>query len=266
MNQIRHPSPGFLIVPGVACLLVSALGCWSTPASKADQYIATWGTMGASLPDQEQVQFFDQHFATTSDALCQALGHSDDAVRMSAAYVIGEIGERAKNAGPCLLARLRSEPDETVRMYLVEALSTIQFDSEEAVSFLTERFDSLDSENDPPHADNSYSEADEKITIAAALYVLTEGEMKDRYLRFVTDWLKPPPSDLSGPLLEGYWQRRWVAVTSLVAMPGAVEAVPLLESLRTEPGAQPWVDIHVPRALESVRKPLATEKKQGQSP
>jgi hypothetical protein len=253
MSPLRPQSLGGFMVAGAATVLASATGCWQSPQSKAEQYIADWDTRGASLPDKEQIRFFDNHLEATSAALCQALAHEDDSVRIGAAYVISEIGERAKLAGPGVLERLRIEPDETVRMYLVEALSSIGYDSDEAVSYLAKRFESLDSTNDPLHADYSYSEADEKITVAAALYVLSKDDAKPQYLRFVTDWLKAPPNELTGPLLEGYWQRRWVAVTSLDNMPGAVEAIPLLEGLRNEPGAQPWVEVHVPRALEALR-------------
>jgi len=223
-------------------------------AGSTSELIAGWSEMGMWLPDQEQIKFLDQHFETAREPLCNALSHSDDSVRMRAAYVIAEIGQHAKAAGPRLLARFKNEPDELVRMYIVDALNAIDFNSDATVSVLTERLDSLDSTNVAPNADHSYAEVDERITIAAALYALTDDDTKKQYLTFVTDWLKPPPHDLRDSLLEGYWERRWIAVNSLERMPGAVEAIPMLESLRDEPDAKAWVDVHVPRVLAALRE------------
>lgn len=81
-----------------------------------------------------------------------------------------------------------------------------------------------------------------------------DAESKSRYFDFVTKWLDPPEDDLSGDLLEGYWERRWMAVNALEQMPDATDAIPKLESLEVEPNAKPWVDIHVPRVLGVLRR------------
>ena len=48
-----------------------------------------------------------------------------------------------------------------------------------------------------------------------------------------------------------------MAVNSLERMLGAVHAIPMLESLRDEPGAKPWVEVHVPRVLTALREDRA---------
>ena len=76
-----------------------------------------------------------------------------------------------------------------------------------------------------------------------------DADTKSEYFNFVTKWLNPAADDLSGDLLEGYWERRWIAVNSLEQMPDATDAIPKLESLKAEPNAKSWVDVHVPRVL-----------------
>jgi len=139
-------------------------------------------------------------------------------------------------------------------MYIVDALAAIGSDAEATLTALMERYASLESTSLPPTADGSYAEVDEKIAIAAALYALVSDDRRAEYLTFVTDWLRPPPPGLTDSLLEGYWERRWMAVVSLERMCGAVEAVPLLESLRSEPGRKAWVDVQVPRVLMALRE------------
>jgi HEAT repeat protein len=223
-------------------------------AATANEYIAGWDDMGMWLPNAKQIAFFRDNFEAAHASLRDALSHSDYSVRMRAAYVIGEIGDAAKSAGEDLLDRLTIEPNETIRMYVVDALNTIGYDTVMTVAALTKRFDALDAKNVPPSLDHSYAEVDEKITIASALYTMVDAELKPQYYTFVTQWLDPPDKDLAGDLLDGYWDRRWIAVNSLERMPGATDAIPKLESLQAEPDAKPWVDVHVPRVLAVLRK------------
>ena len=228
-----------------------------TPSRTADtfeEYIAGWGEMGMWLPDAEQINVFRTNFDSARRSLRDALSHSDHSVRMRAAYVLGEIGETAKPAGEELLARLAEEPDELVRIYIIDALNAIDYDTEAAVAVLAERYEALDGTNVPPNDDHSYAEVDEKITIASALYSFVDADSKSEYFDFVTKWLDPPDDDLRGDLLEGYWERRWIAVNSLEQMPDATDAIPKLESLKAEPKAKPWVHVHVPRVLGILRQ------------
>ena len=220
-----------------------------TPVQTPEQYMAGWGEMGMQLPDAEQVKVFRNNFDSTRGALRDALSHSNHSVRMRAAYVIGEIGETAKPAGAELLARFADEPDELVRIYIIDALNAIDYGTEAAVTVLAERYKALDGTNVPPNDDHSYAEVDEKIKVASALYSFVDADTKSEYFNFVTKWLNPAADDLSGDLLEGYWERRWIAVNSLEQMPDATDAIPKLESLKAEPNAKSWVDVHVPRVL-----------------
>ena len=87
-----------------------------------------------------------------------------------------------------------------------------------------------------------------------ALYNLTAGEEREEYLAFVTQWLRPASSDLNGARLEGYWERRLMAVRTLEDMPEASSAVPLLESMLLEDDAKSWVAVHVPRVLSVLKR------------
>lgn len=205
--------------------------------------------MGARLPDAPQIDFFRKNFDSARGALYAALSHPDRQLRMRAAYVIGEIGASAKPAGEDLLARLEVEPNEQIRIYIVEALSAMRYGTDAAISVLADRYAALDGTNVPPRANHSYAEADEKIAVASALYVLVKADApaKQDYFDFVTKWLNPPADELSRELLEGYWERRWMAVNALERMPDATEAIPKIEALRAEPNAKPWVEVQVPR-------------------
>jgi hypothetical protein len=53
----------------------------------------------------------------------------------------------------------------------------------------------------------------------------------------------------------GYWERRLMAVNSIEGMDGAVEAVPLLEAILKVKNAKSRVSLHLPRDLDTQRKP-----------
>jgi hypothetical protein len=223
-----------------------------TPAATStsvDEYIANFGDMGMWLPDAKQVGVFRDNFDTARSSLRDALSHSSSSVRMRSAYVIGEIGTTARPAGQELLDRFKNEPDVLVRIYIVDALNAIGYDDHAAVAVLIERYKALNGTNVPPNGDSSYADVDEKIKIASAVYSLTSDEVVSEYYDFVTKWLDPPDGGLSSELLEGYWERRWIAVNSLERMPAAK-----LESLQAERNAKPWVNTHVPRVLAVLRK------------
>jgi len=224
------------------------------PNQSVDDYIAGWGEMGMMLPGAAQINIFRDNFDSAHGSLRNALSHSDDSVRMRAAYVISEIGGTAKPAGEDLLARLREESDELVRIYIVDALNVIGYNTDATIAVLSKRYEALDGANVAPNDDSSYAEVDEKIKIASALYSLTDADSKSEYYDFVVQWLDRPDDGLNGALLDGYWERRWIAVNSLAQMPTAADAIPKLESLQAEPNAKAWVNIHVPRVLGVLKK------------
>ena len=219
-----------------------------------DDYIASWGEMGMMLPDAAQVKVFHESFDSADSSLRKALSHPDDSVRMRAAYVIGELGATAKPVGEDLFARLTQESDELVRIYIVDALIAVGYKTEESIAVLSERYEALDGSNVPPNNGHSYAEVDEKIKIASALYSLAGTESKPEYYDFVTQWLDPPADGLNRGLIDGYWERRWMAVNSLEQMPTATGAIPKLEALQAEAGAKSWVNVHVPRVLDVLRQ------------
>ncbi|MDY0171063.1 MAG: HEAT repeat domain-containing protein [Thermoguttaceae bacterium] len=222
-------------------------------ANTVGECIASWTDMGMWLPDSQQIEIVRAQFKSARGPLRDALSHSDDSVRMRAAYVIGQIGPQARPAGEDLLAQFVREPDRTVRMYIVNALNLIDYNDAATVDALANRYGALDGRNVAPSVDHSYPEVDEKITIASALFTMAETRSKSEYYEFVVKWLDPPNDATHGDLLEGYWERRWMAVNVLERMPGATDAIPKLQSLQAEANAKPWVNVHVPRVLAALR-------------
>ena len=147
-----------------------------------------------------------------------------------------------------------------VRIYICNALAAVGYRSDETTSSLKRSFDSLGRENQPPRPLGGYAEVDEKITVAAALFVLGNDSAGDEYLDFVIQWLRPPSDQMTPDEVDGYWERRWIAVNSLEAMPNATKATPLLESMLKEDGAKPWVAVHVPRVLGKLTKTPTTSE------
>lgn len=242
-------------IRALVIFFVCLVGCQRNATNQSvDNFIAGWGEEGMMLPDVGQVSAFRDNFESAQGSLTKALSHSDDSVRMRAAYVIGEIGVRANPAGEDLLARFIEEPDNLVRIYIVDALNAIGYDTNLTISVLSDRYVALSSANVPLNNDHSYAEVDEKINIASALYSLADADSKPEYYDFVIRWLDSPDDGLTAELLDGYWERRWMAVSSLEQMPNATGAIPKLESLQAESDAKPWVHTHVPRVLAVLRK------------
>lgn len=153
------------------------------------------------------------------------------------------------------LSDVTPEQERLVRIYIINALAAVKFQSKEVNDLLRSRFDSLSSANVAPQLFGGYADVDEKINVAAALYNLTSGNDRQEYLEFVTKWLKPPSSDFGPVENEAYWERRWMAVIALEGMQGASAAIPLLESMLHEDGAKEWVGVHVPRVLGVLKRP-----------
>ena len=95
---------------------------------------------------------------------------------MRSAYVIGESGTIARPLGESLLMKLSNEEDELVKIYMVNALSEIGHDTPGTLQTLTTLYDSLDATNVPPSFGGSYAEVDQKINLAAAIFVLSKPE------------------------------------------------------------------------------------------
>lgn len=238
----------------VAVFLTLSAGCAKTPKEKAAQYIDSWDEMGMWLPDKEQINFFHNNLTEVREVLIPALSNPNPDVRQRTTYVIGEIGPDAVGLGPALYRCLKVEPKRLIRMYFYNSLAAVRFDDPVVINDLKDRFQSLEGKNTPPTQDHSYAPADEKINVAAALYVLDKSTNRKEYLDYVLRWLSQPGIDLTPEELAGYWERRWCAVISLETMLGASEAIPLLESMLDEPNAKSWVSIHIPRVLKALEK------------
>lgn len=239
----------------LAALVATGCGEAAPPPQHIQAWVESWADMGMYLPTDEQVDFLRINYRDVEPELEAALSHEDPDVRQRAAYVIGEIGPTAKSLGPALVRRLKNEKERLVRIYIVDAIAAIEFQAKEAKDALRSQFGSLSSENVAPQSPGEYADVDEKIAVAASLFKLTDGEERQKYLDFVTQWLDPPEPDLAPAQLEGYWERRWMAVNSLERMPGASSAIPRLESMLQEKEAKTWVPVHVPRVLKALKKP-----------
>jgi hypothetical protein len=238
----------------IAVFLTLATGCAKTPKTKAAKYIDSWSDMGMWLPDNEQITFFRSNLTDVRQVLISALSNPNPNARQRAAYVIGEIGPDAVGLGTALYRRLKEEPKRIVRMYLYDALAAVRFADPVVINDLKDLFQSLDGENLPPAQDHSYASADEKINVAAALFILDKSSNRREYLEYVLRWLHQPRNNMAPEQLAGYWERRWCAVISLETMLGASEAIPLLEAMLNEPNTKSWVAVHVPRVLKALKK------------
>ncbi len=234
---------------GVTIVLLLGVGSWmvlramtAAPEPTAEAYIAKWDEMGMWLPDAEQRQFFADNFAETRGLLAESLTHSKHEVRMRGAYVIEELGGQAKELSPAVVAALKTEQNELVRTYLINAFRSMEDRSAAVMALIRDAFAEPKDE-------------EEKLYAAAALFVLSDvPSERDACEEYVCGFLVPSDDLKSKYSSTDYWDMRWSAVTAVRHMGGATKPIPLLEAMMTEPGAKPWVSEKVPRALDSLRK------------
>jgi hypothetical protein len=208
------------------------------------------------LPKQDQIDFLHANLDDVTPELEAAVAHANPDIRQRAAYVIAEIGTDAQALGKKVFEQLKIEPEQLVQIYLIDALGAVRCKEDEVMAFLEKKYAALSDENVAPPllgGGGVYQEVDEKINLAAALYVLSERDSRAKYLDFVTKWLLPPSPDLGFRERDGYWERRWMAVISVEQMQGANEAIPLLESMLVEENAKSWVPVHLPRVLKALK-------------
>jgi HEAT repeat protein len=244
----------------LSLLLVTGCDHSSSQPKHIQAWIESWGKMGMYLPPDEQIDFLRINFSDVKPELAAALNDKNPDIRQRDAFAIGKIGTSAVSLGHALVARLNIEPERLVRIYLVNALAEIGYRDEEATDLLRAKFAALKSVNEPIDPAGGYADVDEKIYVAAALFDLTSGDERNEYREFVTQWLKPPSSEMNATEREAYWEHRWGAVIALENMTDASSAIPLLESILQEPDAPAWVSVHVPRVLGALKKSAGVHK------
>lgn len=239
-----------------ACALI--IGCnngktTKSPPAKVAQvkkqavsYSEEWADMGMWLPKADQVAFFAANIDITKDVLAEKLSHKNSDIRQRAAYVIEEIGPTANALQKALVTALVQERESLVRIYLCNALRAVGDADEDVLAELRILFQK---------PGDSKENLEQRIYSGAALATLSKkpDEIAE-CTAFVCQWLKPPGKELSPSELEKYWDIRWSAVNAVEHMTNARQAIPLLEKLLDEPGKQSWVELHVPRALASLKK------------
>lgn len=251
-----------------AMLLIGIIagGCnKNTPAQQAKEYVEGWSRMGMYLPEKGEIEFFCSNRSGTDDVLLGALSHSNPKVRMRAAHVIRGMGGEAWDLGTHVASQLNVEDDRLVRMYLYDALRGTAYSTDDVTGELRKRFDSLDGRNIPPAAGHGYAPADERISVAKALYVLDDSQRRSEYLSYIMSWLRPPEEGMEEDMLAGYRKRRWCAVIALEHMHGANEAIVPLEKMLDEPDAKMWVSSHVPRVLKALRQNKHSSERQSEA-
>ena len=222
-----------------------AAGCEPTPAERAEAYVAGWSigtTDGGRLPT-DQVPFFAEHLEEATPALRAVLADGDADVRQSAAYIIGEVGPAAGGFEADLRARVGAESDRVVRMYLYDALRSINAREEATLAALRGRYDAAaDAEEDG----GCYAPVDERIALAGSLFGLDPDDGRRReYEAFAVRFLEEDAAGASE-------QSRWMAVTTLADMPGATSAVGPLRGMLEERDAPAWVGPKVRAALAGI--------------
>ena len=225
------------------CLLIA--GCEKSLGDVAYDYTSKWSQMGMYLPDEKEIEFFRSNFMQVRGIIAEKLEAGNPDVRMRAAYLIDRLGNTAVSLKSETFKALKSEQESLPRIYLCNAIRSLNAKESEIIEYLRGYYDSLmliDGKNE-----------DERIYFAAALVVLTDyGDESSDCYKYLLSWLKPPSSDLSTVELDRYWDMRWSAVIAIVGMNQAKEAVPLLESMLKEEAKKDWVEFHVPRAIQSI--------------
>jgi hypothetical protein len=215
--------------------------------------VKKWPQLGMWLPEKD-VPFFKNHLTVLEPVLRDALANSDDHIRQDAAYVIRAIGAAALPLEPLLVQRMEVESNRTVRMYLYAAARSIGATSEKMLALLKARYAALDKEPDVRIHDSDYTVVDERIELAAALWALDDAPKRQAdYRDFILQWLKPVPTNLSGPMRDAYWDHRWMAVTVIENTGSPREAILPLQAMLKERDRKAWVDVKVCRALEALR-------------
>lgn len=221
--------------------------------AQAQEYAQGWAKMGMWLPNSKQVAFFAANLKVTQRVLEERLLDENEDIRQRAAYVIEEIGPAARPLQKALVAALTRERESLVRIYISNALRAIGGADDEVLAELRTLFKT-------PGDDKEAMQ--QRIYAAAALAALSQDPSEvSRSTAYVCEWLEPPRKDLQSAELEQYWDARWSAVNAIEHVPGAEQAVPLLEAMLKESGKPAWVNVHVPRALASLKKTPVAEPK-----
>ena len=238
----------------LAVSLVTCFGCADPqPAPSTVQaraMIDGWSKAGMYLPDRSQVEYFQTHLDEMTLLLASALANENQSVRMRAAYVIEKCRPASPALAKLLVARVSSEENRLVRIYLYNALCVHAVGSIEAAAVLRDRWNSLDKEAIVPVEPSEQSAAYEAIHVAGALSVCEKDEAaRSEFASDVLRWLNPPPTDLPRDQVEAYWDLRWSALAALRSMPPTDGAIPLLEAMLEEHDSKPWVAAQVPPTL-----------------
>jgi len=202
--------------------------------------------MGMWLPYPTEVAFFTANFAKTRNVLAEKLEDPEIAVRQRAAYVVEGIGPKARPLKDSLLRALHREKESIGRIYLCSALRAVGDGGKDVLAALRAVVSQKSKDHDA---------LNERLYASAALFVLSDDSAERTACeQYVCRWLRPPSANLSTGELQDYWDMRWSAVIAVQHMRGAKRAIPLLKAMLAEPSRQPWVNLHVPRALAALRE------------
>lgn len=242
----------------IVLVLVLTCGCNNQNSleikNQADKYAKGWADMGMWLPNANELSFFSTNFDAVSEVLVTKLNDPNEDVRQRAAYVIEQIGPQAKSLQPAIVTALAKEKVPVVRIYLCNALRATGEGNEEALLQLRKMFD---------NTANDKNAFDQRIYAAAALSVLSKDAAEiSKCTDHVCQSLTLPQPNLSAEQLETHWDRCWTAVNAVEHMPGAQQAIPLLEQLLTANAHPGWVEVHVPRALAALKGTTPAPKSQ----
>jgi hypothetical protein len=210
-------------------------------ADRAKGYVVEWQSAGMYLPEQEQLQFFRQHFAETKMILAASLSDQRREVRTRGAFVIEQLGTEAGSLSSAVIDSLAAEKDEGVRVYLINAARASGKGDAAVLDALRKLYRAPTSEK-------------EEFYVAAALFVLSDNsDERAAAEACVCKYLLPYERSDQRHSRADYDDLRWSAVNAVEHMIGATKPIPLLENMLGESGAKPWVGAHVPRALNVLR-------------
>ena len=227
-------------------LLVVIAGCYSSVSrpQTTSGVVFAWANLGMNLPSPRDVVIVRKELPKSLTDLRFALANTNQNVRVSSAYVAGELGFQAISLIPTLTERLQIDSEPIVRVYIALAIADIGQVDSNAISKLEECFQSEGND-------------DAKTAIAGALVRLRSPEEEKGAWQWLLNSLRafPPNPPAEFKAQYAFWECRWTAVKQVRAVQGEDEVVlQLLKRLKANPLTPQWlIDQQVTSAIKEIK-------------
>ncbi len=236
---------------GVAWLMCGFLlvGCSREDESRTPADIVdSWSDLGMYLPPKEDITFIRENLPESLKALRAGMNAPESSLRMSTAYVIGELGSDASALTQELLDRIDTETVPIVRVYSATAVADIDRLNENQVQQLKDAF-------------HSEEEPQAKTHLAGALVRVDNFEEQNDAKEWLLQSLEPltPENEVSD--IDIFWECRWGAIAHLRHLHHLDDLLlPLLKQLHDHPETPKWViDQQIMPALREMEHRSASD-------